>query len=134
MQAKLALFEDIDDALRDVVRDLGGTKVVGHWLRPDLAPDQAGAWLKDCLNPERREKLSPRQVMAVLRRARDSGHHQLMEFMAADNGYAVHPIDPRDELAELQRQFIAAVGQSKHIADRIEKLTQPPLQAVQGRK
>jgi hypothetical protein len=127
MQSKLALFEDIDDALRDVVRDLGGTKVVGHWLRPDFQPDQAGAWLKDCLNSERREKLSPRQVMAILRRARDSGHHQLMEFIAGDSGYSTQPIEPRDELAELQRQFISAVKQSKHIADRLDRMTQPPL-------
>ncbi len=127
MQTKLALFEDVDDALRDVVRELGGTKVVGHWLRPDLAPDQAGGWLKDCLNPERREKLSPRQVMAILRRAHDAGHHQLMEFIAGDSGYSAQPIEPRDELAELQRQFIAAVGASKHIADRIERIAQSPL-------
>lgn len=127
MQSKLAIFEDIDDALRDVVREMGGTKVVGHWLRPDLAPDAAGAWLKDCLNSERREKLSPRQVMAILRRAHDSGHHQLMEFIAADSGYSAQAIEPRDELAELQRQFISAVKQSQHIADRLDRMTQPPL-------
>ncbi len=127
MQSKLSIFEDIDDALRDVVRDMGGTKVVGHWLRPDLAPDAAGAWLKDCLNSERREKLSPRQLMAILRRAHDAGHHHLMEFIANDSGYSTQPIEPRDELAELQRQFIAAVGASKHIADRIERLAQSPL-------
>jgi hypothetical protein len=79
------------------------------------------------LNSERREKLSPRQVMAILRRARDSGHHQLMEFIAGDSGYSTQPIEPRDELAELQRQFISAVKQSKHIADRLDRMTQPPL-------
>lgn len=127
MQGKLSIFEDIDDALRDVVRELGGTKVVGHWLRPDLAPDSAGAWLKDCLNSERREKLSPRQLMAIIRRAHDSGHHQLMEFIAGDNGYEARAVEPRDEVAELQRQFINAVQQSQRIADRLDRLAQPAL-------
>lgn len=130
MQSKLALFEDIDDALRDVVRDLGGTKGVGHWLRPELPPDQAGAWLKDCLNSERRERLNPRQLMAILRRAHDAGQHQLMEFIAAENGYEARTVDPKDEMAELQRQFIASVQHQARIADRIERLTQPALQAV----
>lgn len=130
MQSKLAMFEDIEDALRDVVRDLGGTKVVGHWLRPELPPDQAGAWLKDCLNSERRERLNPRQLMAILRRAHDAGQHQLMEFIAAENGYEARTVDPKDEMAELQRQFIASVQLQQKIADRIERLTQPALQAV----
>ncbi len=127
MQGRLAIFEDIDDALRDVVRDLGGTKTVGHWLRPDMAPDQAGAWLKDCLNSERREKLSPRQMMAILKRAHDAGLHQLMGFIAGESGYAAQPVEPRDEIAELQRQFIAAVQQSQRVADRLDRLTQPSL-------
>ena len=127
MQGKLSIFEDVDDALRDVVRDLGGTKTVGHWLRPDMAPDAAGAWLKDCLNSDRREKLSPRQLMAILKRAHDSGLHQLMDFIAGESGYSAQPMAPSDEIAELQREFISAVKQSQRIAERLDRMMQLPL-------
>ena len=63
-----ALFsEDIHDALRDVVRALGGVKDAGARLRPELPADAAGHWLKDCLNPERRHRLDPEQVLWLLR-------------------------------------------------------------------
>lgn len=131
-QAALPVYEDEMDAIRDVVRAIGGTKVAGHGLRPDFSPDAAGAWLKDCLNPERREKLAPSQVMRLLRLARDIGYHAPMQFIAAEIGYAVTPTDPADEMAELQRQFIASVAAQKGIAERIERLTRSPLAAVKA--
>lgn len=131
-QGTLAIYEDELEALRDAVRALGGTKTVGHDLRSDLAPDQAGHWLKDCLNADRREKLSLSQTMLVLRKARDAGYHGPMQYISGEIGYAVQPIEPADEAAELQRQFIAAVGAQKSLIDRIERLTRAPISAVKS--
>lgn len=128
-QASLAIYEDELDALRDAVRALGGTKVIGHCLRPDLKPDVAGGWLKDCLNPERREKLDLSQVVKVMRMAHDAGYHAPAQFLAAEMGYAAQPIEPSDEMAALQRAFIDSVGLQRTIADRIERLTQAPITA-----
>src|SRR4051812_34704203 len=100
-QPRLALYEDETDALRELVRELGGTKGVGVMLRPDLAADRAGAWLKDCLNPERAERLQPSQLFHLLRLGHDRGIHAPTEFILRNIGYSVQPIEPQDEAAEL---------------------------------
>lgn len=129
-QTSFALYEDCADALRDAVRVLGGTKNVGHRLRPDMAPDHAGAWLKDCLNPERREKLDLTQIFHILRWAREENHHAPMLYIASEIGYDARPIEPKNELADAQRAFMDSVAQQKLIIDRIERLTRSPFQAV----
>lgn len=116
-------FEDINDALRNVVRALGGVKQVGSLLWPEVAPDQAGNKLRDCLSPDRREKLSPEQVIFLLRKAREAGYHAAMEFVSHECGYAKPaPVAPEDKLAELQRQFIDAVDGLSHIQAQIQRL------------
>lgn len=66
--------------------------------------------------------------------ARKKGNHSAFEFMAQDLGYTKPtPIEPKDEMAELQRQFIAAVEKqvqasetAKAMLDRLEQLQQRP--------
>lgn len=123
MSQNTLFSEDINDALRDVVRALGGTKEVGHRLRPELAPPEAGSWLKDCLNPSRRERLNPEQVMWLLREARKVGCHTAMHFVCDEAGYArAAALEPQDEATKLQRDFIDAVAMLKKITDRGERL------------
>lgn len=129
-QGSLAIYEDDLDAIRDAVRALGGTKVVGHCLRPDIAPDQAAPWLKDCLNIERREKLALSQILKILRMAHDAGYHAPAQFLAGEMGYMVQVIEPVDELAALQRTFIDSVSTQKALIERMERLTRPPLAQV----
>jgi len=119
-----ALFtEDINDAIRDVVRALGGNKEVGHRLRPEMPANEAGTWLKDCLNPARRERLNPEQVVWLLREGRKVGCHSAMHFIADEAGYLRPvPMEPKDEAAELQRQYIEAVRLQKRLADRMERV------------
>lgn len=122
--------ESITDALRDVVMALGGTKKVAVEMRPELPADHAARWLADCLNADRREKLNPDQIFWIMKRGRQVGCHILMNYLAHEAGYNVQPIEPQDEIAELQRNFIEAVAASKSIADRIERLTQSPLRVA----
>lgn len=129
-QPRLAIYEDETDALRELVRELGGTKVVGCLLRPDLAPDRAGAWLKDCLNPERAERLNPSQIFHLLRLGHDKGVHGPCEFILGTVGYAVTPIEPQDEMAALQRAFVESVTMQRRLVDRMENLSQRPIAAV----
>lgn len=125
MQTSFAeFFDDINDALKDAVRALGGPKKVGVLLWPELdhAPEQAANKMRDCLNPERREKLSPQQLLYVMRKAREVGHHSLMGFVATDTGYAVPaPVDPEAVLAESQAEFVESVKRLDQLAKSIEK-------------
>lgn len=124
------IHESINDALREVVQALGGTKKVGATLRPDRPVDEAARWVSDCLNSERREKFDPEQVLWLLREGRKIGCHGAMYFIARESGYSAIPIEPQDELAELQRNFIEASKSMARMASRIEKLSGPNLREV----
>lgn len=116
-------MESLNDALIDLVKALGGSKQVGPRLWPDAAPDQAQRKLLDCLNEDRPHHLTPGQMMFLLRMGRERGLHQALEFMLHDLGYAAPvPVEPRDEFAELQRQFLEATRHMQTIAERLEQL------------
>ncbi|MEW8193920.1 MAG: hypothetical protein AB2793_09425 [Candidatus Thiodiazotropha sp.] len=115
--------EDIYDALRSCISVLGGAKKVGAALRPEMPIDKAGNWLNDCLNSAKRDKLDIEQVLYILREARKAGCHAAMYFIADDCDYhRPEPVEPRDEMAELQKAFIQSVQQNQKILDRMEKM------------
>lgn len=116
-------FEDVNDALIAVVKALGGSKQVGPMLWPDRAPDAAQRQLLDCLNPDRPAHLTPGQTLLLLRLARQRGYHAAMDWLVSDLGYL--PTAPRqvdDEVAELQRQFVAGVAALQELAGRLQAL------------
>lgn len=125
------IVEDLPTALADVARALGGMKKTGALLRPELPADQAGRWLADCLNPAQREKLSPEQVLVLLREGRAVGCHVAMQFLASEAGYAPpQPVAPEDERAALERAFVEAVAQQAQILRRMEALSRAALARV----
>lgn len=122
MQTQL-FFEDINDALRGIVQALGGAKRVGERMRPEKGPEGAGRWLMDCLNPERAERLSPEQVLWMLRAGADAGFHDGMRWLATAAGYQPPlPVDPTAELADLTRKMNAQLAVMRQTIERIEKL------------
>jgi hypothetical protein len=115
-------MESLNDALIACVRAAGGSAIVGPKLWPEKPRDAAQRALLDCLNEDRPAKLSPEQVLLVLRLARAKGYHEGMNFIAADLGYGTPvPIEPRDEAAELQRQFIESVRLQQALVERMER-------------
>jgi hypothetical protein len=114
--------DSLNEALIDCVKAAGGSKQVGPLLWPEKAPDAAQRLLLDCLNEERAAKLSPEQVLLVLRLARAKGYHDGMAFILGDLGYGPPvPVDPRDEAAELQRQFMGVMGKAEELVQRMER-------------
>jgi hypothetical protein len=126
--AQPSLFlESFTDALREAVRACGGSKLVGAKLWPEKAPDAAARLLQDCLNDTRAEKLSPDQVLLLTRMGRERGCHAVMAFLAIECGYAPpQPVEPEDERAALQREYIEAVKVLAHLSTRIERLDPMP--------
>lgn len=128
-------YEDIDDALTDLVNAAGGFKRVGGLLWPSLPAEDAAQRLRHALNKSRREKLSQHEIMALLRKGREIGFHNAKHFVDDAAGYSrAAPLDPKDELAVLQRLYIDSVQQQKAIADRLERLTRSPLSVVAEKK
>lgn len=114
------LVDDYDDAIRAAVIALGGFKKVGSDLRPELPIDQAGRWLSDCCNPDRRDTLSPKQLGLIRRMAREAGIHVLATFEAREAGYMdPMPVEPEDEKAALQRLFCAKVDELAAIQSQL---------------
>lgn len=114
-------FDDAADALRTVIQALGGSKVVGAKLWPDKTPDAAGRLLADCLNPSKAEKLSPDQVLLVLRWGHDVGCHAGMQFFAQEAGYEIRPITPdveRDRLADAVLEATRALNRALEMSER----------------
>lgn len=119
-------FDSTSDALRAIVQVLGGYKKVAAQMRPELPADIAAKWLTDCLNPERREKLDPDQFLMLLRLARQAGYHQSMAYVASEVGYEEpRPIEPQDQYAALQREFVNATKVQAQILERMERLAGP---------
>ena len=115
-------MESLNDALIACITAAGGSKQVGPLLWPEKAPDAAQRMLLDCMNEDRPAKLSPEQVLLVLRLARSKGFHGGMNFIAGDLGYGTPvPIEPKDEAAELMRQYIEAAAEMKRTAERMER-------------
>lgn len=115
-------METLNDALKACITACGGSKQVGPLLWPEKAPDAAQRLLLDCFNDDRPAKLSPEQVLLVLRMARAKGCHEGIKFIAADLGYSIPvPIDPRDEAADLMRAFTDSIAKQESLVERMEK-------------
>ena len=128
-----ALFhESIQDALREVIRAAGGSKIVGCKLWPSLPVDQAASKISDCLNPDRRQHLNETEMLHLLRIGREIECHAAMHYIASICGYAQpDPVTPADEVQALQQQFILATKELKAMSQRLEAITaRANLQAV----
>lgn len=97
-----ALFHDrVEDAIDEVIRACGGRKQFACEMWPDKPQRDAHNLLDACLNPERREKFSPTQVMYILKRGRDVGCHAFMHYFGQECGYEVRPIQKDAEVNRL---------------------------------
>lgn len=113
---------ELNDELINCIRACGGSKQVAAVLWPEKAPDTAQRLLLACMNEDRAEKLSPDQVLLILRMARDKGYHGGMEFIAESLGYSKPVlVEPRDEMADLMRSFNQGLAGMAELTARMER-------------
>jgi hypothetical protein len=118
-------FDNVNEALIACVRACGGSKQVGHKLWPEKTMEAAQRHLLACLNEDKPERLSPEQLVLLMRMGHAAGFHGVMGFLALDIGYAEpQPTDPRDEIAELLKANLASRQQLAQQNERIERLLQ----------
>lgn len=124
-------LDTFNNALIECVKAAGGSKKVGPLLWPEKTIDQAQRLLLACMNEERAEKLSPDQALLVMRLAKDAGCHSGIEFMCRVLSYSKPtPIEPVDEFAKLQKDFIEASKYMASIASKLEQLQAPRMRAA----
>lgn len=116
------ICDTLNTAIGAVVVALGGNKRAGSMLWPTLPADEAGRRLAQCINADRREKLSPDELFMLMKEARKAGCHTLAAYLMQQCGYAdPQPIEPEDERAALQRQFVQATEDMKRLFARMER-------------
>lgn len=128
------VIDDVHGALAEIVRALGGAEKVGRQLWPEKTAAAAAQGVRDCLNPERRERFNPEQVLLLFRMARLAGFHGAMHWFSDFCGYShPEPIEPDDEHARLMREFVQASNKLEQLGARIERMMQPAAVAVPAR-
>ena len=116
--------QSLTEVLVECVKAAGGSKIVGARLWPEKLVDHAQRALLDALNDERPHRLSPDQVMLVAVLAREAGCHAYMAHCAARLHYTMPvPREPRDEMAELQRAFVASVAAQRALVEQMQSLS-----------
>ena len=116
-------MQGYNEILVECIKAAGGSKAVAPLLWPEKMADAAQRLLLDCMNEDRPAHLTPDQAVLVMRMARAKGCHLGMEYLAESLGYGKPvPVEPRDENAELQRQFIAATSDMAAMLARMEQL------------
>lgn len=120
--------ETFSEALIECVKALGGSKKVGASMKPSRPIEESARWVRDCLNPERRERFDPDEVIWLLREARRAGCHTGMHYLADVTGYShPSPVEPADEAAELQRAFIESVRLQQQLVERLTEMGANPM-------
>ncbi|MGL4576618.1 MAG: hypothetical protein ACRCV9_17660 [Burkholderiaceae bacterium] len=117
--------ETLADALAECIKAAGGMKVVGVALWPAKGVDGAHRALLNALNTDRPEKLALDQIVMVMRLGRDAGCHAAMDFLAAALSYQVpHPVEPAQEIAALQREFVESTKKLQAMLEQIARAGQ----------
>lgn len=97
-----ALFhERFEDALDEVIRACGGRKKLACELWPDKPARDAHNLMDACLNPERRERFTPSQVVFIARAGAAVGCHAAMAHLGRECGYDIKPITRAEEVDRL---------------------------------
>ena len=131
MEQSTLFHEDIYEALRADVQAIGGSKAVGNMFWPEKPVDKAGENLNNCLNTTRNEKLDAEQVMLIIREAKKVTSFCTVTFQNQNTGFAPpQPIEPEDEAAQLQREFINAKNDLGVMLKKMERLHLPTVKAV----
>lgn len=87
-QKRLPFSEDeIATLIEHAVIAAGGPKEVGHHLKPDFDPEEAGKWVNRCTNPKHKDKLGENGYIRTLVGARYKGNHDAMNALLAYCGY-----------------------------------------------
>lgn len=117
-------FEDIYAALGTDIQALGGNKKVGSQLWPEKSPDKAGELLANCLNRTRPEKLDPEQVVYIITQARQIHSSAAIWHICEQSDYErPQPLEPIDEMAKLQREFIQAAKAQAVMLEKIQHMS-----------
>lgn len=115
--------ETLGDAVGAAIAAAGGFKRVASTLWPAMKLESGYARLKACMDDGKPEKLTLDEIVGIARLAKEQGSHAVMNYLAADLGYEVRAVEPRDQSEELRREvadLLKAVNQRLARIERVE--------------
>lgn len=104
MNQQVFWHETFWDALDADIKACEGYKTVGAKLRPELSPDDAGKWLRNCVDPNQRQNIDGTQILLIKQMARAKGATNTVDFEAQKLNFRAEWISPEDELTRLMRR------------------------------
>lgn len=110
----------------DAVGEPSEVSVLLDKVKWGAEPDAGGRWLSHCLDPDRRAKLSLRQVHHIFRLACEAGEHEGFAEFARLCGYSVQAIAPEAQLAEALKAAEAARRDAEQTARDLQTLIDNP--------
>ncbi len=115
--------DTLEDALRAIVDALGGPKRVAGQMWPSKTTADAQRRLLHCLDSEREQKFALSEFVWLFVQGRAVGCHTAATFLMQVAGYTDPvPLEPEDERAALQREFVDATKVQERIVKRMEAL------------
>lgn len=120
------MHDSFGEALRAIAMHYGSgrLKKMAAELWPTMKIEDAARKLSHCLDADRAEKLTLEEVETILIRGREIGVHYGMTYLCRSAGYEdPEPLEPEDERAKLQREFIEASKRFEVLAKRMESLS-----------
>jgi hypothetical protein len=122
-------YDDEFDALQQTIAGSERSfKECAAFLRPDLKPESAYAWLKACVNPNGDQHLRFGQVISL---ARFCKRFDALFFMADELLHErPEPRNAEDEKARIQREFAEAVARLEDLAGEARESGIYPLRAA----
>lgn len=111
-------WEDARDA---DINALGGRKKLAARLWPADDEETRQSRIKACCAPGHKQEFKPSEVIAIKRWARESASTAMIDFEAHELHFRVEWVEPEDEKARLQREFIEAVDRLDRIKNDIAR-------------
>lgn len=121
MEQRPLFCERIEDALGSVINACGGRKKFASEMWPNKPQRDAHNLLDACLNPERREKFAPHDLVYIMKRGREVGCHDVINYLSEQCGYTATPIEPEDELTKLLREYLDCAKRIGKLEPKIEE-------------
>ena len=120
-QLDFSFHASAEDATSAAIHKSGkAMKALAYELWPSLKMDSAYARLRGCLNPERPEKLSADEHLAL---ARLTGQYDFLHYCAQELHHSrPEPVAPQDEAATLKRQMLELGSEMKGLFARLERI------------
>lgn len=126
--SKLFYDDEFDALAQTIGNSKRSFKECAAFLFPHLKPESSYARLKACLNPEKDERLTFGQIVALCDFcATYDAHYFMCDELKHERGGLKNPAD---EIATLQREFLKGAKGLEHIAARIEQLAQPRIKVA----